>query len=1206
MRTTNPVQRGRVAPLTLILTLLLVPLAGLVSLPAQSVQAAAVPVGQGSYTDTFPTGAAGVPGPTASPLRTSNVTGPVPTNDWWTSLVWRTSSTNTSGTLYAHPLAAVARSTAFALGYPDVYTVTATGDYAYPYAEDVALGVEGFTSTAQMLLDGYSDWSATEVWTDSVRTMRATITRGSPFVYLTRRGGDVIVTFSTTPTLSALSGNVLTATVNNHTYAIFGPTGASWNQPSSRLLTSTLNGLDYYSVALLPDSSLATLNFYKTYAYSFVTDTRVGWKYDSATAHVTSAYTVTTVPKEGPNAGTLMALYRHQWLNGASVNTAYSYLSSRGTMKVRSGSSFSTVMTYTGVLPILPNVGDGDRTRLQAYLNEAATTLFPTPPPGSYQVYWAGKNLNRLNQLIWIADQLGDTTTRDRIINAVKEHLQNWFTADAGEIANLFYYNSTWGAMIGYPTSNGIDSNLNDHHYNYSYFIQAASTVAHFDPVWAQDSNWGGMVRLLIRDVTSPDRADPLFPFLRTYEPYSGHNYAAGSYASGNTGNNEESSSQANYYAASLINWGSEKGDNTIRDLGIFMYTNLTVAAQQYWYDMDGQVLPPGYQHDMISLLWDNGGRYWTWFGNHNQPEYVRGIHWLPITGASLFMGARPGYNTLNYNELISETGGTLNYWPDLAWSFLALDDPNRAIAAFDANSNYVPEWAESKANTYHWLHNLRTLGHLETSVTANLPTAAVFNNAGNLTYAAYNAGASSVTVNFSDGQTMVVAARTLATSRRCNGTCPTATPTAIPTATTAPTATPTYAPVSPYNGSPATIPGTIQGEDFDLGGEGAAYHDNESRNNGGQYRPDEGVDISLSSGDGPGYGVTSAFAGEWLRYSVNVASSGQYSLSVRLAASGGGGSFHIERGNGSNLSGPISVPNTGGWATWQTVTVTGLSLSAGSQVLRLVLDGNGISGQVAYFNYLTFALIAPTSTATATTSSTATPTGTRSPSSSTTTATSSASGTATATATSSISGTATATATACAISFSDVLTSNIFYTDIQFLACRGVIGGFPNGLFQPNSNSTRGQFAKIATLGFGIAAFTPGTPTFGDVPSGNVFYGYVEAAYHAGVVNGLAAAQCALLGQSNPCYGLNVQISRAQVAVIVQRARSYAVVTPSQPTFSDVPAGNFAYAAVETLARRAIISGGSCASGLCFRPNDNIRRGELSKVVHRAIDSAP
>jgi len=255
-----------------------------------------------------------------------------------------------------------------------------------------------------------------------------------------------------------------------------------------------------------------------------------------------------------------------------------------------------------------------------------------------------------------------------------------------------------------------------------------------------------------------------------------------------------------------------------------------------------------------------------------------------------------------------------------------------------------------------------------------------------------------------------------------------------------------------------------------------------------------------------------------------------------------------------------------------------------------------------------------PTNTATVIITGTATPTQT--PGGPTNTATAIITGTATPTASGSVTGTTTVTATStptqtstpCTISFSDVLTTNIFYSDIQFLACRGVISGFAGGTFQPNSNTTRGQFAKIAALGFSLPAFTPTQPTFVDVASGSVFYGYVEAAAHAGAVNGLSAAQCAALGTPGSCYGPNVLISRVQVAVIVQRARNYPTATPVVPTFTDVPLGSFGYTAIQTLASRNIINGAACSGGVgtCFRPNDSIRRGELSKVVHRAIDSQP
>jgi|GEM_PF-6205856 len=199
-----------------------------------------------------------------------------------------------------------------------------------------------------------------------------------------------------------------------------------------------------------------------------------------------------------------------------------------------------------------------------------------------------------------------------------------------------------------------------------------------------------------------------------------------------------------------------------------------------------------------------------------------------------------------------------------------------------------------------------------------------------------------------------------------------------------------------------------------------------------------------------------------------------------------------------------------------------------------------------------------------------------------------------------------------CTVRYSDVLTSNIFYNDILFLGCRSVISGLPNGdgtfRFEPNRNTTRGQFAKIATLGFALPDYSSQTDLFRDVNRANIFYNYIQAAGHAGVINGLSPQQCVALGLQSPCFGPNLNISRVQVVVIVRRALDSALTTPTTPTFADLPANAFGYAEVETLVARSIVNGALCSSGSgqCFRPNDNIRRGELSKVVRRAIESLP
>ena len=105
------------------------------------------------------------------------------------------------------------------------------------------------------------------------------------------------------------------------------------------------------------------------------------------------------------------------------------------------------------------------------------------------------------------------------------------------------------------------------------------------------------------------------------------------------------------------------------------------------------------------------------------------------------------------------------------------------------------------------------------------------------------------------------------------------------------------------------------------------------------------------ASDTGGGYLVGWVAAGEWLNYTVNVAVAGTYAIDLRVASNGAGGTFHIEV-NGVNKTGAISVPSTGGWQTWQTITKTGVTLSAGQQVIRVVMDSIGASGAVANFNW--------------------------------------------------------------------------------------------------------------------------------------------------------------------------------------------------------------------------------------------------------------
>lgn len=145
----------------------------------------------------------------------------------------------------------------------------------------------------------------------------------------------------------------------------------------------------------------------------------------------------------------------------------------------------------------------------------------------------------------------------------------------------------------------------------------------------------------------------------------------------------------------------------------------------------------------------------------------------------------------------------------------------------------------------------------------------------------------------------------------------------------------------APYNGTAHAIPGRIQAEHYDTGGEGVAYHDTGAANQGGALRSD-GVDLLAITG---GTCVSHTADGEWLDYTVDVAEAGSYDLTLRLASASAGTPGVITVSLGDRLVVPATaVPRTGGWTEWEIVTVRGVLLPAGRHVLRLGIPDGGFN----------------------------------------------------------------------------------------------------------------------------------------------------------------------------------------------------------------------------------------------------------------------
>jgi hypothetical protein len=134
-----------------------------------------------------------------------------------------------------------------------------------------------------------------------------------------------------------------------------------------------------------------------------------------------------------------------------------------------------------------------------------------------------------------------------------------------------------------------------------------------------------------------------------------------------------------------------------------------------------------------------------------------------------------------------------------------------------------------------------------------------------------------------------------------------------------------------PFTGKALVIPGKIEAEYFDIGGEGFTYHDSDTKNITALFRPDEAIDI-YDKGNGA-FLVADNYPGEWVEYTVNVSEKGLYDITASTAAFAGGGTFQVKIG--AVESEIIVAPTSYSWYNTKTV-IFSMNLDAGVQIMRL------------------------------------------------------------------------------------------------------------------------------------------------------------------------------------------------------------------------------------------------------------------------------
>jgi len=187
-----------------------------------------------------------------------------------------------------------------------------------------------------------------------------------------------------------------------------------------------------------------------------------------------------------------------------------------------------------------------------------------------------------------------------------------------------------------------------------------------------------------------------------------------------------------------------------------------------------------------------------------------------------------------------------------------------------------------------------------------------------------------------------------------------------------------------PWRNQIQQIPGRIECEFYNEGGEGLAYHDVDSINNGSgklnpangtflnEFRMKEGVDISYTKEhniDNNPYNkvprdmgklyVGWTKPGEWINYTVNVLETRNYQIGLMYTANGDGAiSLDID---GKAITGPLKVNSTHedrdtvAWRQWhhwnESDSLTSVILKKGIHILTLRVVANGNMN----FDYLEF-----------------------------------------------------------------------------------------------------------------------------------------------------------------------------------------------------------------------------------------------------------
>lgn len=171
----------------------------------------------------------------------------------------------------------------------------------------------------------------------------------------------------------------------------------------------------------------------------------------------------------------------------------------------------------------------------------------------------------------------------------------------------------------------------------------------------------------------------------------------------------------------------------------------------------------------------------------------------------------------------------------------------------------------------------------------------------------------------------------------------------------------------------------------------------------------------------------------------------------------------------------------------------------------------------------------------------------------------------------------------AAASSLTDIPTRSS--AEINYLLSKGIIQGYPDGLFYPQKSVTREEAVKMVGIAIGLDGTLRET-SFSDVKKDSFGSGFIQSAREKGLI------------PNDSTFRPKEPMTRGEMALLLEKA--FKLTATSNKNFSDVASSGELHNAIDRIATAGLAAGYPDGT---FKPNANMTREEFALFVARGLN---